>query len=227
MDFLLADRHHVRPGEESWYSETPLRLPNSYACYRPPSYMPDVGLLPAASAGCVTFGSFNNPAKFAPRLLDAWAEILERVPSSQLLLKFGGLDEPQIHSAIRERLARHGIKPERVAFEGSVPHPDLLAAYHGIDLALDTQPYSGGVTTCEALWMGVPVITWPGRTFAGRHSTSYLSTAGLPEFIATDVAGYVELAVQWAGRLDERILWSNSKASPAPWLDRRFASGQS
>jgi protein O-GlcNAc transferase len=203
MDFLLADRFHVRPDEESAYSEAVLRMPHSYACYGPPDYMPEVNSLPAAATGRVTFGSFNNPAKLTPRLLDAWAAILDRVAGSQLLLKFGGLDEPQTQAPIRERLAKLGIRPERILMEGRSPHADFLAAYSRVDLALDTQPYSGGVTTCEALWMGVPVVTLPGRTFAGRHSTSYLQTAGLPEFIAADWPGYIDRAVRWAGRLDE------------------------
>jgi protein O-GlcNAc transferase len=203
IDFLLADRYHVRPGEKARYSETILRLPNRYVCYGPPDYAPEIGELPAAASGRVTFGSFNNPAKLTPRLLDAWAAILQRVPTAQLLLRFGGLDEPRVQAPIYERLARHRIARERILMEGNSPHPELLAAYGRVDLALDTQPYSGGATTCEALWMGVPVITWPGRTFAGRHSTSYLTTAGLTEFIADDVAGYIYLAVQWANRLDE------------------------
>jgi len=183
--------------------------------------------LPAAATGEVTFGCFNNPAKYSPQLFDAWAAILQRASRSHLLLKFRGLHIQEVQDRIRAELVRRGITAERVLIEGQVPHEQLFAAYHRVDLALDTQPYSGGVTTCEALWMGVPVITWPGRTFAGRHCTSYLATAGLQQFIASGVAGYIELAVQWAARLDElaavrlslRDRLSNSSLCDAP----RFA----
>src|SRR5262249_32628284 len=96
-----------------------------------------------------------------------------------------------------------GIPPQRVLLERGSPHAELLAAYGRVDLALDTQPYSGGLTTCEALWMGVPVITFPGKTFAGRHSTSHLTNAGMDQFIASDLGGYIELAVDWASRVSE------------------------
>lgn len=203
MDYLIADRFHVRPGEESWYQESILRLPNSYAVYGEPPYMAAVNPLPAKTAGVFTFGCFNNPAKFTPKLLDAWAEILKRTKNSRLYLHFAALGEADIQAPIRKRMSEHGVSPDRLFFKGTAPHPEFLAGYHQIDLALDTQPYSGGVSTCEALWMGVPVVTWPGNTFAGRHSTSYLSSAGLIEFVATDLSGYVDLAVGWVDRVDE------------------------
>jgi predicted O-linked N-acetylglucosamine transferase (SPINDLY family) len=200
IDCLLADRFHVAPGEEVQFSERVLRMPHSYACYRPPDACPEVAPLPAIVAGRVTFGCFNNPAKYTPHMLAAWAEILRRVPDSQLMLKAGGLDQPAAVKRLLVNFAERGIARERILFEGWSPSRDLLASYNRVDLALDTQPYSGGLTTCEALWMGVPVITIPGQRLASRHSTSYLASVGCQQFVAGDLPGYIELATSWAGR---------------------------
>jgi predicted O-linked N-acetylglucosamine transferase (SPINDLY family) len=203
MDCLLADRYHVRPGEEAWYSEQVLRMPGGYACYGPPPNAPPVAPLPALQNGYVTFGSFNNPAKFSPRLFDAWAELLCRVPGSRLLVRFGWLDDAQTRDRLRGEFVRRGVDGGRILVEGSTPHLEFLASYGRVDLALDTLPYSGGLTTCESLWMGVPVVTCPGATFASRHATSHLTNAGLGEFVAADLPGYVALAASWANRLPE------------------------
>jgi predicted O-linked N-acetylglucosamine transferase (SPINDLY family) len=203
IDFLLADRFHVRVDEEGWYSEKILRLPNDYVCYAPPADAPAVAPLPALANGYLTFGCFNNPAKYSDRMIRAWAEILHRLPAARLLLKFSGLEDPRIQDDMRYRLASHGANGDRVLFEGWSSPSGLLATYNRIDVGLDTFPYSGGLTTCEALWMGAPVITFPGGTFAGRHSTSHLMNAGYGQFVANEVAGYVEIAVQCASRLDQ------------------------
>jgi protein O-GlcNAc transferase len=203
MDYLLADRFHVRLGEKKWYTEAILRMPHGYACYGPPPDAPPVGPLPALSSSHVTLGSFNHSAKLAPSTLDAWAAILCRVPAARLLLRFGGGDDKSVQMRLRKHVVDRGVNPERIRFGGWVSIRELLASYDHVDLALDTQPYSGGVTTCEALWMGVPVISFPGQTFAGRHATSHLTNAGYPQFVAENVEGYIELAVSWAGRLDE------------------------
>jgi predicted O-linked N-acetylglucosamine transferase (SPINDLY family) len=203
MNFLLADRFHIRPDEEAFYTERILRMPHGYACYGPPEDAPGVTPLPADESGRVTFGCFNNPAKLSPGILNAWASILKRVPDSQLLLKYGGLNDPRVRERLLVHFASQRIACDRILLEGFSPHRELLAAYGRVDVALDTQPYSGGLTTCEALWMGAPVITWPGKTFAGRHAASHLTGAGYPQFVAPDREGYIELAVEWAGRLEE------------------------
>ncbi len=205
MDYLLADSYHVRTGEEAFYSEQILRMPHDYVCYGPPEDAPDVTSPPALAAGRVTFGCFNNSFKIGPTILDAWAQILLRVPSSQLLIKNRSLNQAEFRDRLHAHFAQHGIPPQRILLEGGAPHAELLAAYSRVDLALDTQPYSGGLTTCEALWMGVPVITFPGKTFAGRHSTSHLTNAGYPQFVAPNLAGYIDLAVDWAGRVNDLI----------------------
>ena len=117
------------------------------------------------------------------------------------MLKFKGWDNSGVARRFAEMFAAQAIDPGRLEFLGSSPHADLLAEYNRIDLALDPFPYSGGLTTCEALWMGVPVVTCPGETFAGRHSLSHLSNVGLTETIARDLDEYVELAVSLAGDL--------------------------
>jgi predicted O-linked N-acetylglucosamine transferase (SPINDLY family) len=178
-------------------------MPHDYICYSPPDDAPPVGPLPALACGNWTYGCFNNPAKFHPGLFDLWAEILRRVPEARLLLKYGGLDQPPLQQRIRQQMAARGVDPARLVLEGWSEHGELLARYGQVDLALDTQPYSGGLTTCEALWMGVPVVTFPGRTFAGRHATSHLHHAGLGMFVADSPQQYVELAVAWSQRREE------------------------
>jgi protein O-GlcNAc transferase len=230
IDYLLADRFHVREGEERFYAETVLRMPHGYACYAPPADAPEVGPLPARESGRLTLGCFNNPAKFSRGILDAWAEILRRAPRAVMLFKFGWLSMAEDQQRLRDEFERRGVSGERILIEGGSPRNEFLQIYNRVDLALDTQPFSGGVTTCEALWMGVPVITFPGKTFAGRHATSHLMNAGYPQFVAKDVEGYIELAAQWAHRLDElaeiragmRERVRNSPLCDAPRFARDF-----
>ena len=203
MDCLLADGIHVRADEEAHYSERVLRMPHDYICYGPPDDAPPVGPQPALAKRFVTFGCFNNPAKYSPGLLDVWAEILRRVPTARLLLKYGGLDQPEAANRLREELGRRGVADERLMLEGWSDNLTMMARYRAVDLALDTQPYSGGLTTCEALWMGVPVVTFPGKIFASRHATSHMMNAGYGQFVVGDMQGYVELAVEWASRIKE------------------------
>ncbi len=198
MDYILADRYEIPPEAEPYYAERVLRLPDGFYCYDPPAYAPPVSPLPALACGQVTFGSFNNPSKINPQVIAVWATILQRVPGSRLVLQYKGFDDAALAGRLREGFARHSIAPARVVCRGGVPHVELLAAYHDVDLALDPFPYNGCTTTCEALWMGVPVLTCPGETFTGRHSLSHLSNVGLTELIANNLEEYVALAVSWA-----------------------------
>jgi predicted O-linked N-acetylglucosamine transferase (SPINDLY family) len=229
MDYILADRYEIPPEGEPYYREQVLRLPDGYLCYDPPAYAPSVSPLPALSLGFVTFGSFNNPAKISRQVIRAWSQILQRVPQSRLILKYNGMDDVANVNRLASEFSNHGVDPVRIECLGWSPHEGLLAAYSHIDIALDPFPYNGGLTTCEALWMGVPVITCPGQTFPSRHSLSHLSVVGLTETIARDREEYVGLAVALATdltRLAALRAGLRDRVAASPLCDgQRFARG--
>src|SRR5690606_2409774 len=162
------------------YTEKLIRLPDDYICFEPPIYTPPVGSLPAKSKGYVTFGCFNNASKVNDVLLEQWAVILSSVPNSRLFLKSHGYASTYLCERIKAFFSERSITEDRIRLEGPSPHRQLLDCYNDVDIALDPWPYSGGLTTCEALIMGVPTITLPGPTFAGRHSATHLFNAGMP-----------------------------------------------
>jgi predicted O-linked N-acetylglucosamine transferase (SPINDLY family) len=175
-----------------------LRMPDGYACFEPPDEAPEVGPLPALSRRQVTFGSFNNVSKLNTEVVALWAEIVHRVPGSRLVLVSPALNGRTARRRVGEAFVAAGGLSEQLELRGTMLRPKLLGAYNEIDLALDPFPYSGGVTTCEALWMGVPVVTCPGETFASRHSFSHLSNVGLTETVAENTGDYVDRAVRLA-----------------------------
>jgi len=202
MDWIITDRWETPAELEPLYSERALRLPDGYVCYAPPPYAPDVGPLPALANGHVTFGCFNNLAKITPNVVAAWASILHRVPAARLVLKNHQFADASTCERLRSAFAAEDIDASRVELRGPSRHRQFLAEYNGIDLVLDPFPYSGGLTTCEALWMGVPTLTMPGDFFASRHSLSHLSNAGLTDWIAGDLSAYIAMAEAKAADLD-------------------------
>lgn len=192
MDYLVTDRFQTLSGTEAFYSERWLVLPDDYICFFAAPTSPPVVPSPALANGFITFGSFNNPAKLTDETLDLWARVLVAVPESRLLLAYRGFDDPGIQHDVRFRLAASGIAPARVDFKTFTYHEEFLGGYGLMDIALDTMPYSGGLTTCEALWMGVPVISLAAQShFAGRHSLSHLSNAGFPDWVAQSAEEFV------------------------------------
>lgn len=199
MDARLSDAIVEPPGAEAWSSERIVRLPRGFHCYRPPAAAPAVAPSPALDAGHVTFGSFNNLAKVGPAVLDLWAALLRRVPGSRLLLKDRALADAAVAGRLRDRFEALGVPANRLDLLPRIPGKEgHLGAYGRVDIALDPFPYNGTTTTCEALWMGVPVLTLPGSRHAARVGASLLTRVGLEDWIATDPADFLARGAAFA-----------------------------
>jgi len=200
MDWRLTDAVADPPGAaDSHYSERLVRLDDGFLCYASPTEAPAVAPPPSETAGYVTFASFNNFAKTGPDVLAAWARILEAVPESRLLLKTAIFTDTRARREIGARLAEAGLPSGRVTLLARQPdRGDHLTLYGRADIALDTFPYNGTTTTCEALWMGVPVVTLAGDRHAGRVGASLLAGLGLADLVAADAEDYVAVAAALA-----------------------------
>lgn len=199
IDWRVSDAVIDPEGKRGFVSERPLRLPRSMFCYRPPVDAPECRYISARERGYLCFGSFNQLQKLSPAVLAAWARILADTPASRLLLKATAFSDAESRRRVIETFARAGIAPERVMIrEGIAERRGHLDLYNEIDIALDTFPYNGATTTCEALWMGTPVITLAGETHASRMGASILTALGLPELIAPSVDAYVTAATRLA-----------------------------
>ena len=186
MDYRLTDAEADPPGEsDDWYSEKLIRLPQGFLCFLPDADSPDPGPLPALGKGYTTFGCFNNLAKLTPDQIALWSRLLAVVPDARLVLKAHALGAESARRGVQEQFARHGITGSRLTLYGPEESPaGHLARYREIDVALDTYPYNGTTTTCEALWMGVPVVTLAGPTHVSRVGASILKQVGLGELVA-------------------------------------------
>jgi predicted O-linked N-acetylglucosamine transferase (SPINDLY family) len=203
MHFRLTDQWADPPGQERFYTEELIRLPRGFLCYAPPQDAPAVSPLPAREAGYVTFGSFNVLSKISPQVVALWADILGALPNARLLLKNRAMTDADTREDYYRQFAEHGIARERLEMIGwTVSRQEHLALYSRIDIALDTFPYHGTTTTCEALWMGAPVITLEGDRHAARVGVSLLSRLGLHELIAHEESEYMDKAITFAADLD-------------------------
>ena len=204
MDYRLTDALADPPGTtEHLHTEQLIRLPDGAWCFRPHDQSPAVEPPPVLRSGHITFGCFNVRPKITDEMLILWARLLSQVPGSRLLLKNTGFTEPSIQQRMRNLLAKAGIAPERLELAARVPTQRRhLEHYAQVDIALDTFPYHGTTTTCEALWMGVPVITLAGHTHASRVGVSLLTHAGLPELIASSADEYVHIATRLAADIE-------------------------
>jgi predicted O-linked N-acetylglucosamine transferase (SPINDLY family) len=197
IQYRITDRHCDPAGlTEHLHTERLVRLPNSQWCYRPFVSVAHAQVPPLRGNGHVTFGSFNQIAKISPTTRVLWARILNEVADSRLLIA-GVADERSAADLLGE-LAAAGIDRKRISVAPFAPVQEYLRLYDAVDIALDPTPYSGGTTTCDALWMGVPVVTLPGLRPASRSAASILTSVGLPEWIAQAPQDYVRLAAGFA-----------------------------
>jgi len=195
MDYRITDQWADPPGQERYHTEQLVRLPHGFLCYLPPANAPPVADAPAARAGFVTFGSFNIISKTTPEVVALWARLMHAVPNSRLVMKNRSTRDAATRERYYAQFQEHGIARERIDLIAWLHEHDAhLGLYSRIDIGLDTFPYNGTTTTCEALWMGVPVIALAGNRHAARVGMSLLTRIGLTELIADSPDDYIRIA---------------------------------
>jgi len=200
IGYRITDAVIDPPGaSERYYSERLLYLPDAMWCFVPPADMPPPGA-PRAADAVPTFGMFNNFAKASPAAIEAWAEILARAPQARLLLV--GVPPGDTRERLRAPFEARGVAADRLVFHGRVSYDAYCALHREVDIALDSFPYAGGATTCDALWLGVPVLTLAGDAVLARSGASLLTAAGLREWIAHSPEDYVERALRLVAARD-------------------------
>lgn len=201
IDAVVLGGAMASAGAQQFYTEPLECLPRLHFAYTPPPYAPLPAPPPSLASGRVSFGSFNNPAKLSDATLALWAGALAAVPGSRLVLKWNSFGDPAFAEHTRRRFAAHGLDPQRLDLRPASTHPQMLAEYGDIDIALDSLPFSGALTSLEALWMGVPVLTLPGRRPVSRQTLALLQALGLPDWVASTPRQFAALARRWADDL--------------------------
>ena len=203
MDYLMGDPHVTPPQNDDQFSEKVWRLPETRWCFTPPDVDVDVSAPPALKQGYITFGCFNNTTKVNDKVVELWVKVLDAIPDSRLLLKAKQFPEQLVRESIIQRFSALGIDTKRIILEEPEGRQQYFAAYNRIDITLDPFPFSGGTTSVESLWMGVPLITLAGNSLVSRQSVGVLTNAGLPDWIAEDEESYLTKVISFASDLDK------------------------
>lgn len=198
MDGVIFDKWHMSNVPKESFSETIYELPCSRFCYTPPPYTPEPTALPALANGIITFCSFSSTAKINPTCIEMWAKTLTAIPHSRIQLRWKTLRDHKLRNHIKALFLSHGVANSRVELYPECDHESLFHFYNDVDIALDTFPFAGATTSCEALWMGIPVITRTGETPASNQTASILAEIGLDDFITDSVEEFVETAKKLA-----------------------------
>jgi predicted O-linked N-acetylglucosamine transferase (SPINDLY family) len=196
VDCVVGDQWTIPSAEERFYVERVHRVPTTYLAFDVFYHVPDVAPPPSMRNGFVTFGSLMSAYKVTDPVIVSWSRILRGVPGSRLLMRNRALGHASNRADLLARFAANGIEASRLALEGGGEHIDFLRTYDRIDIALDAFPYNGGTSTAEALWQGVPLLSFNGDRWASRTSRSILLAAGLGDWVAADQPGFEALAIR-------------------------------
>lgn len=202
MDYFIADEVGVPVHNQNQFVEKIQYLPSTRLCFSVPDVQVAVSELPAKCNGYITFGCFQNIAKVGDDVLSLWAQVMQAVPNARLRLQTKALGDAIVAKSVLDRIANLGIDAERISVHGFDTREGYLAAHAEVDMILDTFPFNGGTTTCEALWMGVPTLTLAGNRLIARQGASLLSAAGMADWVAESRDEFVAKGVKYASDLD-------------------------
>ncbi|MEQ1526103.1 MAG: tetratricopeptide repeat protein [Gallionella sp.] len=227
MDYFLADEVGVPAAHRVHFSEDVKYFPDTRLCFTAPNVDLPVAPLPALKNGHITFGCYQILSKLGDEVLSVYAKILALLPDSKIRFQCAQLGDAQVAAQFAKRLQQHGMDTSRITLLGSVSREEYLASYGEVDVILDTFPFTGGTTTCDAIWMGVPTITLTGDTLLSRQGASLLTAVGLEDWIVNDVGQYVAMAVELTkglSRLSTLRADLRQQALNSPLFDaKRFA----
>ncbi len=201
IDYWLADKICVPEARQSDFSETVWYLPDTRLCFTPPKGDSTVTTLPALRSGFITFGCFQVLAKVSDEVLDTWSKILSALPNARLRWQCKQFASADVVEEVSQRIQQHGINLERVDMYEAISREAYLMAHSDVDMILDTFPYPGGTTTCEALWMGVPTLTLAGEALLAKQGESINRVVGLNDWVVSSTTDYIDKAVTLASDL--------------------------
>jgi protein O-GlcNAc transferase len=202
FDYLIGDDCVIPQNEETYYTEKIARVAGSYLTFSVGYNVPDVSEPPCIANEFITFGSLISQYKITEKVIDTWSEILKASPNSRLLIRNAFLGKNSNQTFLRTQFEKSGIAGERISLEGPAAHYEFLETYSRIDIALDAFPYNGGTTTTEAIWQGVPVVSYWGDRWVSRTSATLLRSAGLADMVAESLQDYIRLATHLAGNFE-------------------------
>ncbi len=202
ITILIGDPVHTPQQDENFYVERVARMPTDYICYQPPAYLAPLAPSPVSKNGCITFATFSELTKIQPETVALWAKVLKALSDARFIVNTVLLSDEERQGRLYKLFIENGIGTDRIVIGTGGEHKDFLDQYRTVDVILDTWLYSGGLTTCEALVMGVPVVTLTGDRFCGRHATAHLTAAGFPEWAASDEAEFVDIAKRLTADVD-------------------------